>query len=193
MKKSGSIVKTIIVGIIMIGLIAGFYFAISSRNNGTGKETTKSKNEDTLLRRDLERDYPLTPTAVVSYYSDLVLAYYKDGCKEATREDLIVKSRLLYDDELLENNPEDEQLLNMEAEIKDYKKNKKQIIKYTVCKPEEVQYGDLDGADVALVQVAYRIREKKDLNEVKEEFFLRKDEGGHWKIVGWQRNYKKET
>lgn len=193
MKKSGSIVKTIIVVIIMIGLIVGFYFAISSRNNGTGKETAKSKNEDTLLRRDLERDYPLTPTAVVSYYSDLVLAYYKDGCKEATREDLIVKSRLLYDDELLENNPEDGQLLNMEAEIKDYKKNKKQIIKYTVCKPEEVQYGDLDGADVALVQVSYRIREKKDLSDVKEEFFLRKDEDGHWKIVGWQRNYKKET
>lgn len=194
MKKSGSVLKTIIIGIIMIGLIVGFYFAISSRNNGSGsKEKASTKKESVLLRRDLEKEYPPTPTAVVSYYSDLVLAYYKDDCKKAVREDLILKSRLLYDNELLENNAEDEQMSNMEAEIKDYKKNKKQIIKYTMCKPDEVSYGDLDGAEVALVYATFRVRDKKDLKDVDEEFFLRKDEDGHWKIVGWQTKRNREN
>ncbi len=192
MKKSGSVLKTVIVVIIMVGLIVGFYFAISSRDNGNGGEKASVKKEDVLLRRDLEKDYPLTPTAVVSYYSDLVLAYYQEDCKESVRKELLIKSRNLYDDELLERNSEDDQILNLEADVEEYKKNKKRIIGCTVCDPNDVEYGNLDGDSVALLQVVYRVREKKDLNKVKEDFFLRKDEDGHWKIVGWQMNWNKE-
>lgn len=193
MKKSGSVLKKIIVVVIMLGLIIGFYFAISSRNSGSGtaEEQVGTKNEDGLLRRNLEKDYPLTPTAVVSYYSDLVLAYYRDKCEDSIREKLLVKSRELYDDELLANNPEEDQLLSLQEDIKEYQANKKQIIRYTVCKPEEVEYGDLNGEDVALLQTVYRVREKKDFMDINEEFFLRKDGSGHWKIVGWQMGKKK--
>lgn len=196
-KKSGSVLKKVLIGLIMVALIAGFYFAISSRDNGGSgaEEETRLKSGEDLLKKSLEQDYPLTPTAVVSYYSDLLLAYYNDDCSDSMREDLMNQSRLLYDDELLENNSEKDQLRALQADVADYEKNKRQIINYTVCDTGDVKYGKLDGAEVALAAVSYRVREKKDLGDVEEEFFLRKDEEGHWKILGWQlrKSWRKKS
>ncbi len=188
MKKSGSTLKTIICVAIMILLVVGFYFAISSRDSkkDASEEKVKSKNAETLLKKNLEKEYPLTPTAVVSYYSDLLLAYYKENCDDSVREKLVEQSRLLYDEELLEANEEKDQLVNLQANIEKYEEKEKQIINYTVCEPEKVEYGDLDGARVALVNASYRVREKKELSDVKEEYFLKKDADGYWKIVGWR-------
>ena len=187
-KKSGSVLKKVLIGLVMLALIVGFYFAISSRNNGRSgaEEEAQLKSGEELLRKNLEQDYPLTPTAVVSYYSDLLLAYYNDDCSDSMREDLMNQSRLLYDDELLENNSEASQLRALQADVADYEKNKRQIINFTVCDTGDIKYGKLDGAEVALAAVSYRVREKKDLGDVEEEFFLRKDEEGRWKILGWQ-------
>lgn len=188
MKKNANKIKNIVVILIMILLVVGFYFAISSRDNKktASKEKVKTENGETLLKKDLEKEYPPTPTAVVSYYSDLVLTYYDDDCTDSMREKLVEQSRLLYDEELLEKNPEKDQMVSLEADVAEYKEKKKQIINYTVCKPEEVKYGDLDGDEVALMATSYRIRAGKNLGNIKEEYFLRKDEEGRWKIVGWQ-------
>lgn len=196
-KKSGSALKKVLIGLIMVVLIAGFYFAISSRNNGgsDAEEKTQLKSGEDLLKKNLELDYPLTPTAVVSYYSDLLLAYYNDDCSDSMRKDLMNQSRILYDDELLEKNSEEAQLRALQADVADYEKNKRQIINFTVCDTGDVKYGKLDGAEVALVAVSYRVREKRDLGDVEEEFFLRKDVEGHWKILGWQlrASWRKEN
>ena len=187
-KKGGSVLKKVLIGLVMIVLIVGFYFAISSRNSGGSdvEEEAQLKSGEELLRKNLEQDYPLTPTAVVSYYSDVLLAYYNDDCSDSMREDLMNQSRLLYDDELLEKNSERDQLRALQADVADYEKNKRQIINFTVCDTGDVKYGKLDGVEVALAAVSYRVREKKDLGDVEEEFFLRKDEEGRWKILGWQ-------
>ena len=196
-KKSGSVLKKVLIGLIMVALIAGFYFAISSRDSGGSgaEEEVKLKSGENLLKKNLELDYPLTPTAVVSYYSDLLLVYYNDDCSDSMRKDLMNKSRLLYDDALLEKNSEEDQLRALQADVVDYEKNKRQIIKFTVCDTGDVKYGKLDGAEVALVAVSYRIREKTDLGDIEEQFFLRKDEEDRWKILGWQlrSSWRKEN
>ena len=185
-KKSGSVLKTVLIGLFMVVLIVGFYFAISSRDNGGNEEEAQLKSGEDLLKKNMEQDYPLTPTAVVSYYSDLLLTYYNDDCSDSMRKDLMNQSRLLYDDELLENNSEEDQLYALQEDIAGYEKKKKQIINYTVCDTGDVEYSNLDGRDVALAFVSYRVREKKDLSDVAQEFLLRKDEEGRWKILGWQ-------
>lgn len=194
MKKKANTIKTIVVVLIMALLVVGYYVAISSRGQASDKENkketlsgdVKDEDEDKLLGRNLEKDYPLTPTAVLAYYSDLVLAYYDDDCTDAKRKKLMEQSRKLYDEELLEVNKEDDQWVNLSLDIDAYKEKKKQIINYEVCRPGEVEYGDLNGAKVALAVVTYRLRVKDDLGDLKEEFFLRRDEEGLWKIVGWQ-------
>ena len=196
-KKSGSVLKKVLIGFIMVALVAGFYFAISSRDSGGSsvEEEAQLKNGEDLLKKNLELEYPLTPTAVVSYYSDLLLVYYNDDCSDSLRKDLMNQSRLLYDEELLENNSEEDQLRALQEDVADYEKQKKQIINYTVCDTGDVKYGKLDGEEVALAAVSYRVREKKDLGDIEEEFFLRKDEKGHWKILGWQlrSSWRKEN
>lgn len=189
--KKGNVVKTVIVALILVLLAGGYYVYLSSRDqkkekDGGGQEKVKLTNEEKLLQTNLKTAYPLTPTSVVSYYSDLLLTYYNEKCSEEMREKLMVQSRYLFDEELLNSNKEKDQLMNLEADAEEYEKQKKQIINYTVCAPEEVEHGTLDGSDVALVTVSYRMRRENDFSNLTEEYFLRKDGNGYWKIVGWQ-------
>ncbi len=185
--KKGNVIRITVVVLILALLAVGYYIIISKRDNGKGKEEeAKVLDDEKLLKTDLEKDYPPTPTSVISYYSDLLLAYYNDDCTQEMRKELMVQSRLMYDDELLDINEEDEQLLHLEADTESYQKDKKQIINYTVCEQDEVRYGDLDKDKVATVAVSYRIREKDKLRNLEEEYFLRKDSEDKWKILGWQ-------
>ncbi len=195
--KKENVIRTIVVVFILVLLVAGYYVMLSVRDNKkkNAQEEARTEEAKELLQTDLKKSYPLTPTAVVSYYSDLVLTYYDDDCTSEMRKELMKQSRLLYDDELLENNEEEQQLLLLEADVAAYKEDKKQIINYTICEPEEVQYGSLDGDKMATVTISYRIREKNNLIDIEEEFFLRKDSKDNWKILGWQlqKNSSKDS
>jgi hypothetical protein len=198
MKKTGDKVKTIVAVLIMVLLVVGFYIAVSNRSSSEessddSQETVKTESGESLLKKNLETDYPLTPTSLVSYYSDLLLAYYSSDCTDSMREKLVEQSRLLYDDSLLEENAQADQLANLEEDVEKYKENQQQIINYTVCSPEDVAYGELEGDDVALLTASYRIRTKKKLSDLQESYFLRKDEDGRWKIMGWQYKSKQSV
>lgn len=188
--KKGNVMKTVIVVLILVLLAGGYYIYLSTRDQKKtgdgGQENEKITNEEKLLQRDLETAYPLTPTTVVSYYSDLLLSYYNEKCSEEMREKLMHQSRYLFDEELLDSNQEKDQLIQLEASVEKYKEAKQRIINYTVCAVDEVEYGKLDGTNVALVTANYRMRQGNDFANLTEEYFLRKDGNGHWKIVGWQ-------
>lgn len=195
--KKGNVMKTVIVVLILVLLAGGYYVYLSTRDQKKagdgGQENEKVTNEEKLLQRDLETAYPLTPTTVVSYYSDILLTYYNEKCSEEMREKLMHQSRYLFDEELLNSNQEKDQLMELEADVQEYKEAKQQIINYTVCAVDEVEYGKLDGANVALVTVKYRMRQENDFSNLTEEYFLRKDGNGYWKIVGWQAKPGKKS
>lgn len=184
--KKNNIIKICIVVVVLALLGVGYFFAISNKGE---KETEKVhlKEWKTLIEKDLEQEYPPTPTSLVEYYSELVLAYYAEDCEEELFEKLVERSRELYDEELLNNNTKDDQLLLLKADISEYADEKKSIINYTVCSQDEVEYGTLDGEDVAKLTVTYRIRKGSTPSDLKEEFFVRKASDGKWKIVGWRQ------
>lgn len=184
MKKS-NIIKIIIIVVILALLGVGYYFSLSKKGD---KETEKVHLRDwsTLIEKDLEKEYPPTPTSLVEYYSELVIAYYDENCEEELFKKLVARSRELYDDELLANTTEEKQLLMLDEDISKYAEEKKSIINYTVCSQDDVKYGTLDGDSVATLTVTYRIRKGSELLDLKEEFFVRKDADKKWKIVGWQ-------
>lgn len=183
--KKGNIIKIAIIAVVLVLLGVGYYVSISKKGE---KETEKVHLRDwnTLIEKDLDKEYPPTPTSLVEYYSELVVAYYDEDCDEELFKKLVARSRELYDKELLEKNSEEEQLLLLTEDIAQYVEEKKSIINYTVCDAEDVKYGELDGEDVANVYVTYRIREGSKPIDVEEEFFVRKDTDGNWKIVGWK-------
>lgn len=183
--KKNSVIKVSVIVVILALLCVGYFAAVSKK----GEEETEKvhlKDWKTLIEKDLEKEYPPTPTALAEYYSELLLAYYNESCEEDLFEKLLSRSRELYDKELLQKNDEETQLMLLKEDVSQYKEEQKSIINYTVCGQDEVEYGTLDEKEVARLSVTYRIRKGSTLSDLAEEFFMRKDSEGKWKIVGWQ-------
>ena len=76
MKKGG--VKGIILGLIMAGLIVGYYFYLSNRDVEKKPSEAKVTAVQNVLLRDMERSYPPSPKEVVKYYAEISKCFY-DG------------------------------------------------------------------------------------------------------------------
>ncbi len=76
---------------------------------------------------------------------------------------------------------------DLKAEVADYKKKKKTIASYQVSKNSEIIYQEMDAENYATMSGYYRVKTKKS-NPVTvcEEFLLRKDKEGYWRILGWE-------
>lgn len=187
-KKKSRIIKTVICIVIMAALVIGYYIYISNRDFRT--ESNKEKEKDTiekLLASDLEKEYPSNPREVITFYSDLICCIYNDEITEEQMDILVVKLRTLFDLELLEQNPLKEYVEDLKAEVADYKKKKKTIASYQVSKNSEIIYQEMDAENYATMSGYYRVKTKKS-NPVTvcEEFLLRKDKEGYWRILGWE-------
>ena len=98
---------------------------------------------------------------------------------------LLEKMRALMDEELLENNPQDTFSTQMQNDIAAYKAESKIIATASVCDTDEVAYKKVEGSDCAYVTASYFLRSTKAYNRANQEYVLRKDENGDWKILGF--------
>ena len=97
-----------------------------------------------------------------------------------------MKMRQMYDEELLEANPEESHLQSLEQEIAAFQADDKVMIQANVCDSNEVDYIDVDGSSGALLEASYFIKKgTKEFSRTYQQFLLRKDEGGNWKILGF--------
>ena len=55
----------------------------------------------------------------------------------------------------------------------------------SVCDTDEVAYKKVEGSDCAYVTASYFLRSTKAYNRANQEYVLRKDENGDWKILGF--------
>lgn len=187
-KKKSKIIKTVICVIIMAALVIGYYIYISNKDFRTeGSKEEEKQMMETLLTKDLEKEYPANPREVVTLYSDFICCAYNSELTEEQIDILIVQLRTLFDLELLEQNPLKEYTEDLKAEIADYKEKKKVISSYQVSKNSEVVFQKMDSRDYATLSGYYRIKTKKSSPVTTcEEFLLRKDEEGYWRILGWE-------
>lgn len=187
-KKKSNIIKTVICVVVMAVLVVGYYIYISNKDFRTQSSKDKEKETiETLLAIDLEKEYPSNPREVVTLYSDLICCAYNDELTEEQTDTLSVQLRTLFDLELLEQNSLKEYTENLKTEIAEYKNNKKTISSYQVSKNSEIKFQEMDSQDYAILSGYYRVKTKKS-NPVTtcEEFLLRKDKEGYWRILGWE-------
>ena len=59
------------------------------------------------------------------------------------------------------------------------------IINYKVQDKTLVK-GEIDGREAATIVLSLSIKKGKDYTRTNEQFLLRQNYLGHWKIVGWQ-------
>ncbi len=189
MKKKKNTVITIIVMLILAAIIVGGYFLISARKNAENYEGSKEKNEvDNLLEKNLDSSYPVTAREVVKFYSRILKCYYNETLSEQQLGGLLDQMRKLFDEELLAENPRDTHLADLQEEIRDFAARKCTITSYQVEQAGNIITWTDEEKNYARVIASYTQFEKEENHYLKvyEEFILRKDDSGKWKILGWQ-------
>ena len=94
--------------------------------------------------------------------------------------------RKLFDEELLEYNSEDHQLQGLKNDIELYKEKKQKFTSYSLQEASQIQYNTEDGKDYAKTTVTLNFTVDSVVVSAEQEYLLRKDENGYWKILGWQ-------
>lgn len=154
-------------------------------------ETSLPKTEvGKLLAKDLELEYPGTPTEVVKLFWRLNKCIYNTNMKENDRKALYRQLRLLYDDEFLaqKGNSEEEMYQSLKKDIKTFDEAKKFISSYIVQEDDQVKYAEVEGQEEAtLVASVLETSKKSKTTESYAKYICRKDSKGRWKILGWQQ------
>lgn len=179
--------KYVIIAIACICLICGgFYFIVKDNPALTDKEVTEVEK---IILKDLEKDYPKTPREVVKFYNRIVTSYYSGEITDEQLNDLVDQMICLFDEELALINPRDQYYDAVVADIQDYKEMKKTIVKSDVSDSNDVLYIDdkkegTDNADeLAYVDATYFVNTNGSFSYTYQQFVLRKDEDGRWKIL----------
>lgn len=183
-KKGKFTTQTIIVVMVLIVAVVGYYCYLVNRSNRQTQERTLTTVENILLR-DLENNYPPTPKEVIRYYNDLIKCFYNEDCSQEQLEELARKARGLYDQELLDHNEWDTYIFNLEAEIQDFKNNNRKISNISLAASTDVDEFTQDGFKFAKIRCGYIILQGRESSSTVQVYLLRRDGDGHWKIYGW--------
>ncbi|MEZ3444173.1 MAG: hypothetical protein K1W30_03385 [Lachnospiraceae bacterium] len=182
----GKAKKGIII-VILVALVGGYYFYLSNYNGrNKDNETIVTAVQDVLLR-NLDDDYPPTPREVLKYYSDITKCLYNEEYTEDQLEQMADKLLALYDAELAENNPRDQYLIDLKAEVKEFEENGYTIVNYTTSKSTDVEEFTEDGRKCARLYCTYSVKAGANYTSSRQVFILRKEtETGRWKILGFE-------
>ena len=177
--------KYVIVAIACICAICAGFFFFSQNQNEEEKKLTKIEEVTT---KDLNTNYPKTPRAVVDFYNKIVMCYYAENPTDAELDKLVDQMRGIMDEDLLLINPRDEYYASVKADIAKYKAEERKLINADVCSTNEVEKITDDKGDgvveqIAYVKTSYYMKTGNEFGYTYQEFVLRQDENGRWKIL----------
>lgn len=183
MKKS-TVRITIILIVVIVGLV-GLYAFLINRARTRAAEAAMTPVQS-VLSRDLTKNYPATVKEVVKYYTEIEKCFYNEDCTDEEIEALGVQARMLYDQELLDNNEMGTYITELKANIKSFKDSKGRLTAVTVASSTNVDFFSDDGYEFARIYCGYTV--KASNTQAFSEgrvYLLRRDANRHWKIYGW--------
>ncbi len=185
-KKQKTMLTVFVMAILVVAAAIIFWQIIQNRHNQ--KELTKSKNDEiqVILDKDFKDGYPGTPREVLKMYSRITSCLYNQSMSAQEQKALVEKMREMFDTELQQNNTLEEQLEDLKADIREYKKAKRSISSYMIDKNSSVVKQKIKGKQCASLYASYLIQEGNSYKKSNEQFLLRQDEDGKWKILGWE-------
>ena len=81
---------------------------------------------------------------------------------------------------------EEEYLASLREDILEFNSLGIVVSGYTVSSSTDVEEFVVDGRECARLYATYRLRQGTEYIYSNEVFIMRKDENGHWKILGWE-------
>ncbi len=186
-KKSQSGIKVVVIGMILLSLVLGYYYHLSNKKETAPEETPAVMTEvqETLLY-NFDRSYPPTPKEVVKLFSQITQCLYNEEYTEEEFVALAMHIQNLYDAELIANKTENQYIEDLRWDVNTMKEQGIVISSYAPSASTDVVYFSQDGYDCAKLYCNYMMRKGTQLGSSDQVFILREDEEGHWKIFGWK-------
>lgn len=179
--------RILIVFVVLAIAVVSLFFYISNRTKVIAEDRGQQMTVvQEILSRNLETNYPPTPKEVLKFYSEITRCFYGEEYTDEELEKLALKSRELFDAELVANQTDAEYLSALKMDIASWKNDKKVISSYSVSSSTDVQEYSYGGYEWAQLYCIYSVRMGTNVAPVQEHFIMRKDEKGHWKILGWE-------
>lgn len=176
--------RTTLIFICLIVAVVGYYAYLSNRTREQKAEASMTAVQSTLSR-NLETDYPATPKEVIKYYNEILKCYYNEECTDTEIEDLGLKARELYDEDLLAANELGTYLIRLKADVASYKQSNRRLTNVSVASSTSVDIFEDDGYTFARIYCGYTIAQNGENIPSNQVYLLRRDENKHWKIFGW--------
>lgn len=168
-------------------VVLAVFYRLNGRPGNDGSDGEKGSTEvQAILSKDLERNYPASVREVVRLYSRILKCWYQETISEEQWDQLLEMQRMLYDEELLQSNPLETQKTALKAELEQAKENKQVMASYRLQKESSVKKWKSEGESYGSILACYMMHGKNGYEYTYEEFLLREDANGHWKIVGWR-------
>lgn len=114
--------RGVIIIVVCACLCVGYYFYLSQRDTAGNRAPTEFEQ---LTGKDLNKSYPNTPREVIRFYNRILKYLYSQEPTEDEVKVLGQQARILFDEELLEQNPENVYLAGLGNELAQYAKEKK--------------------------------------------------------------------
>ena len=178
--------RVIIVFVVLAIAVVGLFFYISNRSKMVAEGKQQMSAVTQILSRNLETNYPPTPKEVLKFYSEITQCFYGEDYTDEELVRLATLSRELFDAELVANQTDEQYFSALKMDIAPWKKDGKVISSYSVSASTDVQEYSYDGFEWAQLYCIYTVRMGTNVAPIQEHFIMRKDEKGHWKILGWK-------
>lgn len=185
MKKMGNTkFITIVLVIMVLGL--GYYTYLNNSKKDGNKELATQSETEKLMNYDFVNNYPKTVRETVKLHCRYLKEVYNGGFEEEELYTVNNQIRQLFDDELLEINSPESQLQSLKNEVALFKENKQKFVSYTLAESSQIEYNTEDDVEYAKMSVTLVMKVGTSTMSADEEYILRKDKEGKWKILGWQ-------
>lgn len=184
-KSSRSGIKVFVIGLILIGLVLGYFFYLSIKKSNIDDDTQIGAVQKVLMR-NLDKNYPPSPREILKYYGEITQCFYGEEYTEEEFYQLAMKVQELYDDELVANKTQDQYLEDLQWDIAQFKNQNTIVSSYSLPSSTDVEFFSEDGYNWARLYISFTLRTGTQLSFTNEIFLLRRDDKGHWKIYGWQ-------
>ncbi len=180
--------RVVIAFAILIAIGVGYYAYLMNKNTDTPSDTIEVDTVTEIINRDLDNNYPNTPYKVIELYNEIMVAYYEGDVTGEQIEDLAAQSRKIFDEELLAQNPEDTFYLATNIAVETFREDDIRITLYVMGTSDDVTYSTINNDSFASLTVKYILRSGNSSSSsfTYQEYLLRKDDSGRWKIFGWR-------
>lgn len=193
-KQDVSGIKVLIIGLVLICLIAGYYYYLTNKRQKANEEIpVKATAVEEALAYNFERDYPPTPKEVVKLYGQMTQCFYNEEYTEEEFVQLALQIRNLYDDELIAAKTENQYIEDLRWDVGQMRNQGIVISSYATSASTDVEEYTKGGFKWAKLYCSFSLRKGTQLGATNEIFLLRKDDAGHWKIYGFKLADDEET